>query len=1131
MKKLRNAIVFLLSLCAIILLSSCAGTQNSGSDSADLEAIEKNDTWYNIQNSYYQQYLFEQDGMLVYGNTERSADEALWSFTKAARRRGMYDTYAIRNKASGRFLVPQKNSDRIQIGETENPFCWTWQAGRDGIILGDSRANAYSDPQNDNIVCMHMEGRKGYVENSVLNKTWGTPQWLLREYGAVKYRLIQSEDTGLYLFEDENDDLKIGAYEDRDSRFHWVMENTNNNISIRNRRTGHNITIEHIYHAGNNLSLPVKAMTGDPGWKSIRWLLPRAGSREGIITIDSGWDDFAGFRLYHRGGADSFVYFSDTLLPYNGQAQWRLEEVITDSSGPRIPETWVRLRNAGRGDFLYELPESGSMVYGKIDSGDPRSHWLLVRDAQQPEYFRLRGRVSGNDASLAENSVMIRMAAPAAAGSNALWELSAAEGSENFLFRNLANAGAYLNIDRSGEKGYAEGSNQSTTQGVTQWMLERAPETAAIPRFAPLPESEGRAALLDDLRAVQTDIALSAADAFRRKDEVVFTVYAPEAASYPATVTHQAGSAANIYVNGIMEAALPGSGAALRLPLKPGINTIGLKGPNLAGRVESLAVQGGAGIARRGAAVPWRQYEAEAMATNAAVLPDSRIYRQISSEASGRGAVRLERTGDYVEFTAAAPLNSFVIRYCIPDAPGGGGIDATLGLYVNGQRLRDLQLTSKYSWVYGGYPWTNTPDDLPHRFFDDSRFLLDTTVQEGAVIRLQKDAQDSAGYYIIDLVDTELAPPPYPMPANALSIAAYGAVANDGRDDTAALMRCINAAVRAKKEVWIPQGVWNFNNAKPIEIGKKGAVIRGAGIWHSVLSGVGAGFMIKANDVSFYDFSLAGEETGRNDLAGRAGFEISDKTMGIKNINIHNIWMEHLKVGVWTYRMEAMHVTGCRIRNTYADGINLCAGSNNNVLEQNAIRNTGDDAIALWSWSVFRRNNTGNKIRFNTAGLQWLANNVALYGGQDNEVTDNILHDTVAFGAGISVSAAHDPVDFKGTVRAARNTLLRCGGHEYNFDQDYGAVWILPLKDMDVNIILSDNDIIDSSYQGLSILGGHRVDKIIMENNHIDTCGTWGIDIGTGMSGSMILKGNIISGAMTGPFRNVSGEGFLVREE
>ena len=73
-------------------------------------------------------------------------------------------------------------------------------------------------------------------------------------------------------------------------------------------------------------------------------------------------------------------------------------------------------------------------------------------------------------------------------------------------------------------------------------------------------------------------------------------------------------------------------------------------------------------------------------ATNATILPANRTKWDaniIQAEAIGRQAVSLTQTGDYVEFTTTAAANSIVVRYSIPDAPAGGGISATLGLYSN----------------------------------------------------------------------------------------------------------------------------------------------------------------------------------------------------------------------------------------------------------------------------------------------------------------------------------------------------------------------------------------------------------------------------------------------------------------
>ncbi|QRK13007.1 hypothetical protein JQX13_25030 [Archangium violaceum] len=126
-----------------------------------------------------------------------------------------------------------------------------------------------------------------------------------------------------------------------------------------------------------------------------------------------------------------------------------------------------------------------------------------------------------------------------------------------------------------------------------------------------------------------------------------------------------------------------------------------------------------------GANVPWTEYQAEDGRTNATVLGPSRTrYDQalIEAEAIGRKAVRLDETGDYVAITTKKAANSIVVRLSIPDSPDGGGIDSTLGLYVNGKRVKTLGVTSRYSWVYGGEALnTPTPPALASRMPSSTR--------------------------------------------------------------------------------------------------------------------------------------------------------------------------------------------------------------------------------------------------------------------------------------------------------------------------------------------------------------------------------------------------------------------------
>ena len=78
-----------------------------------------------------------------------------------------------------------------------------------------------------------------------------------------------------------------------------------------------------------------------------------------------------------------------------------------------------------------------------------------------------------------------------------------------------------------------------------------------------------------------------------------------------------------------------------------------------------------------GALVPWTTYEAEDMASTGTCLGPGTKPNTVEWESSGRKCVRLAAAGQYLEFTAKAVANAMVVRYSLPDAPDGGGIDAT----------------------------------------------------------------------------------------------------------------------------------------------------------------------------------------------------------------------------------------------------------------------------------------------------------------------------------------------------------------------------------------------------------------------------------------------------------------------
>src|SRR6202049_3245861 len=184
----------------------------------------------------------------------------------------------------------------------------------------------------------------------------------------------------------------------------------------------------------------------------------------------------------------------------------------------------------------------------------------------------------------------------------------------------------------------------------------------------------------------------------------------------------------------------------------------------LLGLFPTLLVSLNSAFASPGATVPWTTYEAEAMTINGGTIlgpppmpvdKNAEITNSVAGEASGRQRVKLTGTAQYVHFTAQAAPNTMVVRYSVPDTGGGGGADYTISLYLNGNFVQKIPVTSKYSWLYGGYTFSNNPGDGNARnFFDEAR-VMNLTINPGDLVRLQIDANDTAAYYIIDLVDLE----------------------------------------------------------------------------------------------------------------------------------------------------------------------------------------------------------------------------------------------------------------------------------------------------------------------------------------------------------------------------------------
>ncbi|MYR45097.1 CARDB domain-containing protein [Streptomyces sp. SID5910] len=580
-------------------------------------------------------------------------------------------------------------------------------------------------------------------------------------------------------------------------------------------------------------------------------------------------------------------------------------------------------------------------------------------------------------------------------------------------------------------------------------------------------------------------------------------------------------------------------------------------------------------VVGRGAAVPYVEYEAEDGRYNGTLLKtDAKRtfgHTNFATESSGRQSVRLDSTGQYVEFTSTTPSNSVVVRNSIPDAAAGGGQDATISLYADGKFVRKLGLSSRHSWLYGTTDdpegLTNRPGGDARRLFDESHALLTETYPAGTTFRLQRDAGDNAAFYVIDLVDLEQVAPAAAKPAECVSITEYGAVPNDGLDDADAIQRAVTADQNGDIPcVWIPAGQWRQekkiltddpqNRGQYNQVGIRDVTVRGAGMWHSQLYSLiqpqdagginhphegNFGFDIDDN-TKISDIAIFGSGTIRGGDGGAEGGVALNGRFG-KNTKITNVWIEHSNVGAWVGRDysnipelwgpgDGLEFNGVRIRNTYADGVNFSNGTRNSTVYNSSFRNTGDDALAVWANKYVKDPSVDvghdNHFRNNTVQLPWRANGIAIYGGHGNSVENNLISDTMNY-PGIMLATDHDPLPFSGQTLIANNGLYRTGGAFWGEAQEFGAITLFAQGPDIPGVTIRDTDIHDSTYDGIQFkTGGGTMPDVQIKNVTIDKSNNGsGILAMGGARGSATLSNVTITNSAEGDVVKEPGSQFV----
>jgi len=522
-------------------------------------------------------------------------------------------------------------------------------------------------------------------------------------------------------------------------------------------------------------------------------------------------------------------------------------------------------------------------------------------------------------------------------------------------------------------------------------------------------------------------------------------------------------------------------------------------------------------------------------------------YDSPEGEAAGHAYVQLTGTGQSVQWTndTGQPISFINMRASIPDSAAGGGITATLDLYVNGTFRQALNLNSIQSWQYEGnnnYSGNdqNPADGNPRDFWDELHaFVSGSPIPAGATFSLQKDSSNTASFYWINSVDLWNAPAPLAQPANSISITSCGAVADNtptngtaapgATDSTAAIQNCVNQAQSQGKILWIPQGTFYLVGTAGIVVNN--VTVEGAGYPYSEIyrdvplpnnTPLGAAF--QCYSCQLQNFHIDSDAMSRAEVDGGGGAEDTTGT----NWLIQGMWVQHVESSVWASGsggtvqnnfFTSIWADGCNLNNVALTG----TSGSNLTATNNFIRGTGDDGMAINSvannGSQTYTAMTNITMTHNTVIAPWSGKGIGIYGGSGHHVENNYLADTARYiGLGVGRFGVNGS-DMTGAT-VSGNVIVRSGGNGYS--QGQPALQIGNGGDgqntgVVSNATVTGNTIIQSVYDSI---GFSTSTNTTLSNNTITNPWRNGIVIAPPFypapSGNASITGNTVTGVTAG---------------
>jgi parallel beta-helix repeat protein len=261
-------------------------------------------------------------------------------------------------------------------------------------------------------------------------------------------------------------------------------------------------------------------------------------------------------------------------------------------------------------------------------------------------------------------------------------------------------------------------------------------------------------------------------------------------------------------------------------------------------------------------------------------------------------------------------------------------------------------------------------------------------------------------------------------PSTAKRITDYGAVADDGVDDTAALEKAL-ADVKEGQWLVFPKGKFEHNKRLRIKTpgttwwAEPGAVLHAS-------EPTDMAIMIQANRTSLYNLTLTARTIKREDAPWESRIAVFDDQAlsAIERRIVFNTIIRGNTItfdadnpnsssssAIFLYRAQGFLVANNTVRRSLADGIHITSSSRDGRVIGNTVSQIGDDGIAVVSYS--ERVTTNSDIsstakNIDTIRNNYLARNVLI---QNNDVSDLYWGRGISVVGGSAVSILQNRVD------------------------------------------------------------------------------------------------------------------------